>query len=173
MIFIISLQEMKSKLKSWRDFHNRINLVYHAIIAVSLIPFALVFLDIDSGEDSASQLEGPTEIGVMVILLATVFMTCFRVWKNAKEKYATIDQDWNIKKRLIVYFNFQIKRYMQLEVGAIVSLVGLWLTTNYAFAIAYLLVLVQFSLLRPSQDKVIRDLKLNKAEREKLRSDEL
>ena len=164
---------MKSKLKSWRDFHNRINLVYHAIIAVSLIPFALVFLDIDSGEDSVSQLEGQTEIIVIIILLVTVFTTSFRVWRNVKEKYETISQDWNIKKRLIIYFNFQIKRYMQLEVGAVISLVGLWLTTNYAFVVAYLLVLVQFSLIRPSQDKVIRDLKLSKADREKLRSDEL
>ena len=173
MFFIISLHQMKSKLKSWRDFHNRINLVYHAIIAVSLIPFALVFLDIDSGEDAASQLEGLTEIAVIVILLVTVFMACFQVWRNVRGHYETIHQDWNIKKRLIVYFNFQIKRYMQLEVGAIVSLVGLWLTTNYVFAIAYLLVLVQFSLLRPSMDKVIRDLRLNKEEREKLRGDEL
>lgn len=164
---------MKSKLKSWRDFHNRINLVYHAIIAVSLVPFALVFVDIDSGEDSVSQLEGQTEIIVIIILLLSIFTTCLQVWRKAKEQYETIDQSWNIKKRLIVYFNFQIKRYMQLEIGAIISLVGLWLTTNYVFVIAYLMVLVQFSLLRPSQDKVIRDLQFNKEDREKLRSEEL
>ncbi len=164
---------MKSKLKSWRDFHHRINLVYHAIIAISLIPFALVFLDIDSGGDSISQLEGNTEIVVILILLVTVFMTCFRVWKNVKEKYEAIDPGLDIKKRIIIYFNFQIKRYMQLEAGAVVSLVGLWLTTNYVFVIAYLLVLVQFSLLRPSQDKFIRDLRLSKDERERLRGEEL
>ncbi len=164
---------MKSKLKSWRDFHHRINLVYHGIIAVSLIPFALVFLDIDSSEDAVSQLEGQTEIIVIIILLVTVATSCYRVWKNVKVQYAAIDSNLDIKKRLVPYFNIQIKRYMQLELGAIVSLVGLWLTTNYVFAVAYLLVLVQFSLLRPSQDKVIRDLQLDKADREKLRADEL
>ncbi len=173
MIFMISLHEMKSKLKSWSDFHHRINLVYHGIIAVSLIPFALVFLDIDSEEGSISQLEGDNEIIVIVILLAAIFTVCLRVWRGISEKLAIIDSSWEIKKRLIVYFNFQIKRYLQLEVGAIIGLVGLWLTANYVFVVAYLLVLVQFSLLRPSQDKVIRDLKLDKGERERLRGEEL
>ncbi|MEP5613043.1 MAG: hypothetical protein ABJP45_12380 [Cyclobacteriaceae bacterium] len=163
---------MKSKLKSWPDFHHRINMVYHALIAVSLVPFALVFLDIDSGKVTTSQIEGSGLI-LILILLATVSTICYPVWRGVKKRLETIDSAWGIKKKLIVYFNFQIKRYLQLEAGALISMVGLWLTTNYVFVVSYLLILVQFSLLRPSQDKVIRDLKFSKEEREKLRGDEL
>lgn len=148
-------------------------MVYHAIIAVSLVPFALVFLDIDSGKDATSQIEAEYEWMVMVILIAASATMCVRVWRNAKVKLDSIDSNLSIKKRLITYFNFQIKRYFQLEAGALVSLVGLWLTAHYIFVVAYVLVLVQFSLLRPSQDKVIRDLKFSKEEREKLRGEEL
>lgn len=164
---------MKSKLKSWPEFHNRINLVYHGVIAISLIPFALVFLDIDTGNDANAQVKGNSALYLGFVFLVSIFITCYRVWKGVKEKLQIIDKDWGIKKKLIVYFNFQIKRYMQLEVGALISLAGLWLTASYVFVITYLLVLVQFSLLRPSQDKVIRDLGFTKEERERLRGEEL
>ena len=164
---------MKSKLKSWPDFHHRINLVYHAVIAVSLVPFALVFLDIDSGEETVSQIESSYEWMIIVILLAASGLMCLRAWKNAKQQVAMIDRNLDIKMRLITYFNFQIRRYFQLEAGALVSLAGLWLTANYVFVVAYILILVQFSLLRPSQDKVIRDLQFNKEERERLRGEKL
>jgi phosphatidylglycerophosphate synthase len=164
---------MKSKLKSWPDFHHRINLVYHAVIAVSLVPFALVFLDIDSGDDATSQLDPSYEWIIILILLAAVFTTCFRVWRKAKERINSIDSNLGIKQKLIAYFNFQIQRYFQLEIAALVSLVGLWLSANYIFVVAYILVLVQFSLLRPSQDKVIRDLRFNKEERERLKGEKL
>ena len=164
---------MKSKLKSWSDFHHRINLVYHAIIAISLIPFALVFLDIDSGNETASQVEGTNKWIMIAFLLAATFTVCLRVWRNVKKKLETIAPSLDIKKRLIPYFNFQIQRYFQLEIGALISLVGLWLTSSYVFVVAYLVVLVQFSLLRPSQDKVIRDLQLTKEERERLKGEEL
>lgn len=164
---------MKSKLKTWSEFHHRINLIYHAIIAVSLIPFALVFLDIDSGEGSGSQLDPEYEWVVIVILLLAAFTACLRVWRKVKERLAALDPNAEIKTKLVAYFNFQIQRYFQLEVGALISLVGLWLSANYVFVVAYLLVLVQFSLLRPSQDKVIRDLELSKEERDKLRGEEL
>lgn len=164
---------MKSKLKSWPDFHHRINLVYHAIIAVSLIPFALVFLDIDSGPEATSQVDTDYEWAVILIILAAAGTMCYRVWKGAKKKMGMIDKSLSIKMKLVAYLNFQIQRYFQLEVAALISLVGLWLTTSYVFVIAYVLVLVQFSLLRPSQDKVIRDMQFNKEERARLSGPEL
>ena len=164
---------MKSQLKSWQDFHHRINLFYHAIIAVSLIPFALVFLDIDSGGETSSQIELKYEWFVIAILLATVLTVCLKVWRNARVKLESIDSSLEIKMRLITYFNFQIQRYFQLEIGALISLMGLWLTANYIFVAAYIMVLVQFSLLRPSQDRVIRDLRFNPQEREHLKGEKL
>lgn len=164
---------MKSKLKSWPDFHHRINLVYHAVIAASLIPFALVFLDIDSGKDASSQIDSEYEWMVIILLLVAAGTTCYRAWKGIKQKLASIDKSLSIKMRLLAYLNLQIQRYFQLEIAALVSLVGLWLTANYFFVVAYLLVLVQFSLLRPSQDKVIRDMQFNKEERERLSGPEL
>ncbi len=164
---------MKGGMKSWPEFHQRINLIYHAIIAISLVPFALIFLEIDSGNTTSPQVNESNQWILIPVLVVAIAILCYLVWKNMKVKLASISKNDSIKARLITYFKLQTRRYLLLELAAMISLGGLWLTINYIFVVAYLLVLVQFSLLRPSQDKVIRDMEFTKEEREHLRKEEL
>ena len=164
---------MSNTIKSWPDYHHRINLIYHAVIALSLVPFAIVFMDIDTGIDNESKISDSLEWVIVLSCAVATGMTSILVWKGAKERMSQIDTDPTIKERLITYLKFQVKRYLWLELGAVLSLIGLWLTANHILVITYLLVLVQFSFLRPSQDKVIRDLGFTKEERNALRNDEL
>ena len=164
---------MKSNFKSWPEFHHQINMIYHVVIAISLIPFALVFLGIDSGKTKEPNVAAGYEWGALLILLPLATLPCYFVWKDVRNRLRKINSKSGIKERLQKYLGLQTRRYLLLELSALVSLLGLWLTTNYLFVITYLLALVQFSLLRPSQDKVIRDLQFNKEDREKLRAPEL
>jgi len=163
------LLDMYKNLKSWPDFHHWINMVYHSIIAFSLIPFAIVFLNIDSGASTLPLISKSLIPVFHILALPILIVPCYLVWRGAKEKLKTISESGEIKVRIISYFGFQTRRFLLLELSAIISLLGMWITLNYLYIIAYLLVLVQFSLLRPSQDKVIRDLAFTKEEREQLR----
>ena len=149
-------------------------MVYHSIIAISLIPFALIFLNIDSGASTEPLVGQNLVIVFYIVTIPSIVIPCYLVWKEAKERIKNISKDeGGIKKRLATYFKFQTHRFLLLELSAIISLIGMWLTLNYLYIVTYLLVLVQFSLLRPSQDKVIRDLEFSKEEREKLRSESI
>ncbi len=164
---------MYQNLKSWPDFHHRINLVYHGIIALSLFPFAFIFLNIDSGVSKtpliASTWLAVLHIGTIPLITGSFFM----VWRHSEKNLSRINENSDIRKRIISYFKFQTRRYLLLELGAIICLLGMWLSLNYLYIILYLIALVQFSLLRPSQDKVIRDLKFTKEERERLKQEVL
>lgn len=164
---------MKWEPKNWPAFHHRINQMYHLVIAATLVPFAIVFLEIDSGRSLESILDGWVKWMVFGILLAAATVLNYRVHRGIKEQLESIGADFSVKKRLVIYFTIQKRRYLQLGAVGMVFLVGLWLTSNYVFVIAYLLVLVQFSLFRPSQDRVIRDLQFSKDEREQLRAETL
>ncbi|MEM6829622.1 MAG: hypothetical protein AAGA66_13625 [Bacteroidota bacterium] len=159
---------MYRNLKAWPDFHHRINLVYHGVIAFSLIPFALIFLNIDSGLSQKPIVGERYLIFIYVGTIPLIAATFVLVWRHAKEKLATITNHKDLRQRIISYLGFQTKRYLWLELGAIISLLGMWLSLNFIYILAYLLALVQFSFLRPSQDKMIRDLQFDKEERQKL-----
>lgn len=162
---------MFQNLKSWPDFHHRINMVYHGIIAFSLIPFAIIFLEIDSGRSTTSMIAGKFIYLFHFVMIPISLLPIYFSWKGSKKHIENIAKDVSIKEKLASYFKVQARRYLLLESSAITSLACMWLTTNYLYIILYLVVLVQFSLLRPSQDRVIRDMQFTKEEREQLRKE--
>ena len=171
MVYLFTLLWMRD-FKNWPDYHHRINLVYHGIIATSLVPFAIVFLEVDSGKRVVSFITSLEWLFISFVIVIVGLLSLL-AWKNVSRSLNQIIEKTSIKEKLEAYFKLQLRRYLLLEFGALISLVGLWLTANYIFIISYLIVLVQFSLIRPSQDKVIRDLQFDQDDRTRLRSNEL
>ena len=52
------------------------------------------------------------------------------------------------------------KKYGLLALGGFVAAGAMWVQASFIFVMAYFAVLVQYSFLRPSEDKFVRDMRL-------------
>jgi hypothetical protein len=155
---------MAMKFKTWTDFHHQINQIYHLFIAISLIPFSIVFLEIDSSRSFSIESGAVTYLIIFSVLALSGYISWY-AWKGDRTKYQLIE-NMSIREKLEEFKRKNILRYVFLMIAGLLSLSGLWIVSSYLFVIAYFAILVQYSFLRPSMDRVTRDVRLTKEERE-------
>ncbi len=162
---------MAKRFKTWSDFHHQINQLYHLFISVTLIPFALLFLEIDSSKSFAINSNG---VSILLIVLANIGVgyLSWYAWKGGGTQYH-VEEDMSIRDKLAEYKKKSIRRFTFLLLAGLIALAGLWIISSYLFVLSYFAILVQYSFLRPSQDRAIRDLRLTKTEREMFKGEEL
>ncbi|MEM0939587.1 MAG: hypothetical protein AAF600_05515 [Bacteroidota bacterium] len=158
---------MKLDFKNWSDYHHQIYRIYHGIIAFSLIPFFLVFLELEVADIKKERVSTAWIYVVLVILIPTCVLLMWSVWKGKGCSYRNLE-DGQLKDKLIEFRRVEIKKYLISELTCILGLLGLWLTAHYLFVIIYFAVLAQFSFLRPSEDRLVRNMRLTKEERKRL-----
>ena len=155
---------MAKGFKTWNDFHHQINQIYHLCIAVSLIPFALLFLEIDSSQSFSIE-NGWVTVVLLLLVNGVVGFLSWYAWKGGKARYR-VDEEMLLREKLKEYRIRNTWRFGFLLIASMISLAGLWIISSYLFVLSYFAVLVQYSLMRPSQDRVTRDVRLTKKERE-------
>ena len=163
---------MKLDFKSWTDYHHQIYRICHGIIALSLVPFFLVFLELEAAELKEAIVPEWLSVFISILLIPAIGFLNWRIWKSNNSSYS-ITEEMILKAKLIEFRRAEIKKYLWMELLSVLALAGLWLTANYFFAIIYFALLAQFSFLRPSEDRVIGNMKLTKEDREKLHKAEL
>lgn len=158
---------MALNFKNWLDFHHQIYRIYHGIIALSLVPFFLVFLELEVASIKEPRIQESLIWVVLFLFIPACFYLSWEVWKGERFRM-DVDKSWDLKDKLVKFRSVEIKRFIWLEVACILSLLGLWLTAHYLLVVAYFAVLAQFSFLRPSEDRIIRTLQLTKEDRNNL-----
>lgn len=164
--FILFFCVMKNKESDWKRFHHQLYQIYHGTIAASLVPFALQFLEWDSQKVSG----GVSDVWnyVLVILAAlAVFYGSWQIWKGSRLQYS-FQSDSSLKERLDEFKRINTQKYVLLFVMGLLCAGLMWLTPSFVLVLGYFSVLVQYSLLRPSEDKVVRDMQLSKRDRDEL-----
>ena len=150
--------------KTWTDYHHKLNLIFHAIVAITMLPFVWLFLEIDSNEQN----------GIIIdIAIVTLFtLVCLSLTGTAyiykKKQLEGVRNKSGLRIKLEMYLWVLIVNYALLEGGALFATLAFYLTANYVFVVVYLLILFVFSLSRPNLDRTCRELYLNKEERELL-----
>ena len=157
---------MKMKFKNWEDYHHQIYRIYHGIIALSLVPFFLVFLELEVASIKEPRVSSLWIYLILFVLIPICIFLMWRVWKV--EKSESENADFQLREKLIFFRKIEVRKYLELELSCILGLAGLWLTAHYLFVIIYFAVLAQFSFLRPSEDRFVRNMRLTKAERKQL-----
>ena len=160
---------MSEQYTAWDRFYQRLNMTFHGVVAVSLIPFAWVFLEMQKEYP-----EGPLVDGQSAFLLKTgLFLAALAIWFLAYKAHRTLPEKISvhesIPQKLKTYLQLKLGFYGLLESSGILALVGLYVLEDHLFTAVYLVVLFAFSLSRPTYDKVVQELRLNKDEEEKLR----
>jgi len=159
---------MKENDFDWKDYHHTIYQIYHGMIALTLVPFALLLLEWDSKAE-AGQVFHQSPLFILTLqLLWLIGFASWYVWKGEKVMYEVSEGDELIDK-LAEFKKKNVRKYLILAVAGIVAAFAMWIQPSIIFAIAYLAVLVQYSFLRPSEDKIVRDMQLSKQDRNLLR----
>ncbi|WP_425392631.1 hypothetical protein [Ekhidna sp.] len=152
---------------SWKDYHHQIYQIYHGIIAITLVPFALLFLQWDS-ESLVAPVDYSSLLFILVIQsLWIIGYLSWYAWKGGKVQYDLID-GLDLLEKLKEFRKKNLFKYALLALGGAIASFAMWVQPSFIFVIAYLLILVQFSFLRPSEDKIVRDMRLTKNDRKAL-----
>ena len=153
-----------SIFKTWTDYHHRLNLIFHAIVAVTMLPFVWLFLETD-----ANGREGLLEDSFLIILFLLVCLGLTgTAYMYKKKQLEEINRESILRIKLETYLRIQVVNYALLEGAALFATLAFYLTASYIFVVGYIFILFIFSLGRPNLDRVSRELYLTKEERELL-----
>ncbi|WP_370089866.1 hypothetical protein [Ekhidna sp.] len=156
---------MENETINWKDFHHQIYQIYHGIIALTLVPFALLFLEWDTS--SIDERMDNLLFILSILLVCLVAYASWYVWRGAKVQYR-LGEKMELIDKLREFKRVNTKKYLILGVAGITMAGAMWLAPSFILVIAYFSILVQYSFLRPSEDKFVRDMRLTKADRQKL-----
>lgn len=162
---------MRFNFNHWSDYHHQIYRIYHAIIALSLVPFFFVFLELEVTSIKEPRVADSIVWILLLVLIPLGVYMCWDVWKGRRFQIA-VDREMPLKSKLLLFRKMEVRKFWWLELVCVVALLGLWLTAHYLFVILYFAVLAQFSFLRPSEDRLIRVLRLTKEERVRLHQED-
>ncbi len=161
---------MAQGYNNWEQFYHRFNTIFHGIIALSLLPFAFVFLETQR-EFPDDQLVGAGLVLPLEIILGLIAVgASLYAWRFQINLPETIPADLSVKERLSVYLRLKLHQYAILEIASLAALVGLYFTKEQFFSGIYVVVLFVFSLGRPTYDLVVKELRLSKEDEIKLKA---
>jgi hypothetical protein len=142
------------------------------MVAVPLCVFTYFYLNFAQQESIQSAFpEHPDPVITYLIPLGTIlFITLsYLVYGNLLKNIST---DFSLKDKLNLFAKYATVKYALLEAGSLLMVAGFALSKLKFYIVLYVFTLVVFSLHRPTQRRVSKDLKLNKEEREKLWNDQ-
>ena len=152
---------MSNAYNQWERFNNQLNLWFNGIVAFSIIPFGLIFLDTQSEFPSAPIITGSFSLLMQVILNILIAAIVFLGIRFPKRPLSSIQMEDSISTRLKVYLHCKVQSFLIVELAAVLACVGFYLTKEHLFTGAYLAVMFVFSLVRPTFEKVANDIKVS------------
>ena len=162
---------MEKGFKNWSEFYQKINLVFNAIIAFSLLPFGWVYLELERGVKRPPLLEGT---GLMVLSGAFFVLIVLLLWradKTYKRDLPAISRALPLGEKLMAYYQLQVRKFIWFEGAAVLALIITFVSKNFLFVLVYIFILFLFSLGRPKYDRVVEQLRLTKDEQKLLETD--
>lgn len=157
---MIMKKDDKQSAEELAKFYNRINLIFHAILAPPLVMFVWLYLEANAGNmlpiiDNESTIDIVSFI--FPLLIVGMIVLGFFFFKSGLR---TIDPTNKLTRRAKAYGEKSIVLYGILEMGLILSVLGYYLTQADVFLGMYMLVLVFFSLYKPTLERMAKHLNI-------------
>jgi hypothetical protein len=151
-----------STYKNWTEYHHKINLIFHGIVAITMLPFIWLLM-----ESQTSQLAVVSNDPVIIIFfgLTCIVLSAVAYMYKKRNLPGAVNQE-QLRSKLDSYTTTLIIHFAFLEGAALLSTLALYLTSHTLFIVLYILILFVFSLSRPNMDRTFRELQLNRQERE-------
>ena len=158
-----------SDFKTGEDFYHKIYLRFNGYVAIVLIPFGYLVLQIQAGADLNQIGNDYIRWGTIVLMLAVGGFLIQNARKNfAKGLKDSIDQE-SLRQKLSHYFQAANTKFISFTLAALIFNVGLFLTGGVLFIVAFVVVMIFISLGRPTLNLIIEELQLNQEEQQILK----
>lgn len=146
------------KSENWSDYYHRLSLIFNSLIAISIVPFGLILLKLEtSKENFESQVPALLSSVLVWIILPMAILASWYVLKTANKQYKLAEKR-TLSEKLALYKKVEVRKYLILSGVAILSLLGLWLTNSYWFVIIYFVMLALYSIINPSEKRIKKKL---------------
>lgn len=153
-----------SIFKTWTDYHHRLNLLFHAIVAVTMLPFVWLFLEVDANGREA--VVSDIVVTILFLLICLSLAGTAHIFK--KKQLTDASQKSTLRLKLDSYLRIQLANYALLEGSALFATLAFYLTASYVFVVVYIFLLFVFSLSRPNLERTCRELSIDKEEKDLL-----
>ncbi|MFY0654866.1 MAG: efflux RND transporter permease subunit [Cyclobacteriaceae bacterium] len=153
------------KFTNGDEYFNKLHLVFNALIAVTLIPFVLLFLDIEKNGSTAGILNSEIAIVVSVSLFVFFCAILYSTNRKFKRRILKVDKSAELRTKLEHHYSVSLKKYIGLTLCCIIMVLGLFLTRYFVFSIGYVFSLIVLSIGRPAMTNLTREILLSKAEK--------
>lgn len=159
---------MKLQYKNGEEFFLKYNQFFHLVIALSLLPFGLIWLAKKKGFEIV--LPSETVAYVIYAVLGSLIVLLFiRAMRGYKASFKDFAKEWTLREKLDFFYASNFKKYIGLGVATLIAVAGYLVDTSYFFIFAYVLLLFSMSIGRPAERKIEKELALSKEEIEEFR----
>ncbi|MCG8477176.1 MAG: hypothetical protein MI784_17045 [Cytophagales bacterium] len=159
---------MKIKFNNCKEFLDKLNTLVYAIVGLPLLLFSVVYLKQKDGKLPAILSSGeylPYLTGLLVAL-TLVFLVWGYVFYKKEMKAARETQDLRTKLDKLAQATF--KKFILFFISLNLAVLGLLLTAEKYYSGLFVFVLIFISISNPSQHRILRDLRLNKEDGQKI-----
>jgi hypothetical protein len=140
--------------------YQLLNLIFYAMVGVPLVIFLYLYLEIKDGKfiaDSPDEdLHQVLVILVLIFCLINVALSFFVYRKYVK----STDSALPLIEKLQIFYKASVIKFSFMEAATISILIGLFLTAEQIYIVLYLVLLLLFSLSRPTPYKFRKDMKI-------------
>ena len=144
-----------------RKLYKSVEVRLLIMLGLSLPVFGIVYLYYNSGNLNWNLpiLPKSMEFG----LIAMGFLLLLTQWFLYKKKFRSVFKVKDLYKKMFIYSQASLQRIHILTISCFLDAAGLLLFKNPLFVVFFAVTLVFFSLAKPTPDRIIRTMKLDKS----------
>lgn len=158
-----------SSFKTGEDYYHKIYLKFNALVAISLVPFGYMVLEMHNGTelDKTGNFYLNWIVAILLIFAGSLILV------NGKKRFSNelqvaIDQN-SLRQKLTVYLSAANRKFFNFTLAALIFDAGLFLTGSPLLIVAFVIAMILLSLGRPTLKLIVDELRLNKEDQQILR----
>ena len=149
-----------------KDYLYKLNNLFHVLVALPLLAFVYLYLENQVGRVQPLISNTDAILVLHYILPLIIIVESGIAFIITKKSLSVFPNNDLLMKKLNDYFRISLIKYAILEGATIVSVVGYYLTLSKVYMGFYVVLLMIFSINRPTVYRISRDLKLEGEEKD-------
>lgn len=155
-------------LSSFSEYLNTLNIIFYLMVGVPLIIFCISYINFQEQGGLIPTTTENFQFTLHVLIPALTIISLIYAYVSYKKQLKQKNLKIPLTDKLLFFYHKSIHKYTFLVIANMLPIAGLFLAGEQVFAALYAIALIAFSLNRPTPHRIIRDLKLNKEEQQKL-----